>query len=332
MKTRKALQSDLERMLEIEESAIPGYGYLFENKDFYFDGIQNQGEMILALKDDIPVGMGQYSLLPDGSGWLEILRVHKDFQHQGAGRAIYKRYMELAEKTDAPYIAMFTGRKNIASKSLAEKNNFKLAAAHFEYSLDLSDKSEISDDSFHLIQDAKEAEQLIQKESNSWGRFMGLNRTYFHMGTPLYQWLTKKKMVYLTDNCGEIVFDKLLIRKIKEMNPELDITVIVRGGKVLNDATMEDAQMTGLSEIVEVIGNGDDVAGTILSRVSPECLEIMEQADVILAKGQGNFESLHGCGKNIYYLFLCKCDWFMRKFHAKRFQGMFVNEKRIEFL
>lgn len=196
MKTRKALQSDLERMLEIEESAIPGYGYLFENKDFYFDGIQNQGEMILALKDDIPVGMGQYSLLPDGSGWLEILRVHKDFQHQGAGRAIYKRYMELAEKTDAPYIAMFTGRKNIASKSLAEKNNFKLVAAHFEYSLDLSDKSEISDDSFHLIQDAKEAEQLIQKESNSWGSFMGLNRTYFHMGTPLYQWLTKKKMVY----------------------------------------------------------------------------------------------------------------------------------------
>lgn len=141
-----------------------------------------------------------------------------------------------------------------------------------------------------------------------------------------------KHLVYLLDNCGEIVLDKLLIRLLKVLYPNLKITAVVRGGEVVNDATMEDAQMTGLSEIVEVIGNGDDVAGTILSRVSPECLEIMEQADVILAKGQGNFESLHGCGKNIYYLFLCKCDWFMRKFHAKRFQGMFVNEKRIEFL
>lgn len=138
-------------------------------------------------------------------------------------------------------------------------------------------------------------------------------------------------MVYLLDNCGEIVLDKLLIRLLQVLYPNLKITAVVRGGEVVNDATMEDARMTGLTEIVDVIGNGDDVAGTILSRVSPECLQIIEQADVILAKGQGNFESLHGCGKNVYYLFLCKCDWFMRKFQAERFQGMFVNERRIPY-
>ena len=58
---------------------------MWKNKEFYFDGIQNQGEMILAIEEELPVGMGQYSVLPDGSGWLEILRVHKDYQRKGAG-------------------------------------------------------------------------------------------------------------------------------------------------------------------------------------------------------------------------------------------------------
>ena len=70
-------------------------------------------------------------------------------------------------------------------------------------------------------------------------------------------------------------------------------------------------------------------AGTILSRISPELRQKIEEADLLLAKGQGNFESMYGCGKNVYYLFLCKCDWFIKKFRAERLQGMFVNEHRI---
>lgn len=140
-----------------------------------------------------------------------------------------------------------------------------------------------------------------------------------------------ENVVYLLDNCGEIVLDKLVIQILKKRFPRAHITAIVRGSEVINDATMEDAVMTGLTNVTEVIGNGDDVAGTILSRVSAEAREKIEKADVIIAKGQGNFESLYGCGKNVYYLFLCKCDWFMRKFHADRFQGMFVNEYRITF-
>lgn len=138
-----------------------------------------------------------------------------------------------------------------------------------------------------------------------------------------------KRLVYLLDNCGEIVLDKLVIRLLKEKYPDVQITAVVRGGEVVNDATMEDAVMTGLTEETEVIGNGDDVAGTILERLSEEASEKVEQADLILAKGQGNFESLQGCGKNIYYLFLCKCDWFMQKFQVERYHGMFVNERRV---
>ncbi|MBS4979326.1 MAG: DUF89 family protein [Clostridiales bacterium] len=136
-------------------------------------------------------------------------------------------------------------------------------------------------------------------------------------------------LVYLTDNCGEIVLDKLVIRILKERFPKLDIQVIVRGFPAANDATIEDAKMCGLTEFIPVIGNGNDVGGTWLPHISKESLSLIKNADVIISKGQGNFETLHGCALNIYYLFLCKCEWFMRMFQAEKFQGMFVNEKRI---
>ena len=138
-----------------------------------------------------------------------------------------------------------------------------------------------------------------------------------------------RSLVYLTDNCGEIVLDKLVIRILKECFPKLDIQVIVRGFPAANDATIEDAKMCGLTELVSVIGNGNDVGGTWLPHISKESLSLIKNADVIISKGQGNFETLHGCGLNIYYLFLCKCEWFMRMFQAEKFQGMFVNENRI---
>lgn len=138
-----------------------------------------------------------------------------------------------------------------------------------------------------------------------------------------------RSLVYLTDNCGEIVLDKLVIRVLKERFPDLNIQVIVRGFPAGNDATMEDALMCGLADLAPVIGNGSDVGGTWLPHISKESRSLIENADVIISKGQGNFETLHGCGLNIYYLFLCKCEWFMRMFQAEKFQGMFVNENRI---
>ena len=204
MKTRKAALSDLKRMLEIEESAISGYGYLEENKNFYFDQTQNQGEMILALKEDLPVGMGQYSILPDGSGWLEILRVHQDFQHQGAGSAIYQRYLQLAEETSAPSVAMFTGRRNIASKSLAEKNGFELTCAQLEYKLPLQNINVAHDHSFKCIHDPNIAKELLNNMDQKWDDFTGINRTYFHINDQLIDYLVKKEMVY-SDGTNTVV-------------------------------------------------------------------------------------------------------------------------------
>ena len=135
-------------------------------------------------------------------------------------------------------------------------------------------------------------------------------------------------VVYITDNCGEIVLDKIAIQMLKKTFPNIRVTALVRGLPAGNDATMEDAEFCGLTDIVPVLGNGSDVGGTWFHGISTHARELLQSADVILAKGQGNYETMHGCGLNIYYLFLCKCDWFQQLFHAKLLQGMFINEKR----
>ena len=137
-----------------------------------------------------------------------------------------------------------------------------------------------------------------------------------------------ENVVYITDNCGEIVLDKIAIQILKKIFPNIRITALVRGLPAGNDATMEDAEFCGLTDVVPVLGNGNDVGGTWLHGISTHARELLYNADVIIAKGQGNYETLHGCGLIIYCLFLCKCDWFQQLFHAKLLQGMFINEKR----
>lgn len=139
-----------------------------------------------------------------------------------------------------------------------------------------------------------------------------------------------ERLVLLTDNCGEIVADKLLVTILKERYPQLDITVIVRGMPVLNDASMQDAQEVGLTGIVKVMGNGNGVAGTQIELLSVEARRLLLDADVVIAKGQGNFETLYGCGRNVYYLFLCKCAWFSKRFGQERLRGVFVNEAQLQ--
>ena len=138
-----------------------------------------------------------------------------------------------------------------------------------------------------------------------------------------------KKLIFLTDNCGEIVLDKLLLETIAKVYPHLECTIIVRGEPVLNDATMEDALQVGIEACGKVIPNGTNIAGTYIPWISAEARQVMEEADMLISKGQGNFESLHGCGLNIYYLFLCKCQWFMERFGLPQYSGVFINEKEL---
>lgn len=137
------------------------------------------------------------------------------------------------------------------------------------------------------------------------------------------------KLVYLTDNCGEIVLDKLFIRFIQERYPLLQIHVIVRGKDVINDATMNDAREVGLTELVPCIGNGNGAAGAVIKRFDQEARQLLSDADIVISKGQGNFEGLFGEGLNPYYFFMCKCELFIRRFGLKQYESVFIKEERI---
>lgn len=130
----------------------------------------------------------------------------------------------------------------------------------------------------------------------------------------------------ITDNCGEIVLDKLFLEQLHKSFPKLKINVLVRGGEVLNDATEEDAKYVGIDKVGEVISNGLPIAGTIYELLPAAAKAIMDNADVILAKGQGNYESLCGQGKHIFYSFLCKCELFTNRFHVPKLTGIFMEE------
>lgn len=137
-----------------------------------------------------------------------------------------------------------------------------------------------------------------------------------------------KSLVYLGDNAGEIVFDKIFIKKIAQQYPHIKITFVTREKPISSDVTEEDAYYVGIDQYASIVNNGTDIAGTDLFEVSEQFKELFNQADVIISKGQGNFETLTGCGRNIYYLFLCKCDVFMKMLKVEKFTSMFRGEQQ----
>ena len=109
-------------------------------------------------------------------------------------------------------------------------------------------------------------------------------------------------------NAGdEIALDKLLVRRMRAENPEAEIFFGVRGEPIVNDALEEDALLVGMDEEARIVSNGDRSQGTVLSRVSGEFRAVYEAADVIVSKGQANFESLSEEKGNIYFLMMVKC-------------------------
>ena len=136
-----------------------------------------------------------------------------------------------------------------------------------------------------------------------------------------------KSFLLLCDNCGEIVLDKLLLEQLSLRFPQLKFYAMVRGGSILNDVTEEDAKYVGLDQAAEIVSNGAPVGGTIYSLLPEEARSVLDGADVILSKGQGNYESLSGRGYHVFYALLCKCDLFTSRFDVPRLTGIFVEEK-----
>jgi uncharacterized protein with ATP-grasp and redox domains len=130
-------------------------------------------------------------------------------------------------------------------------------------------------------------------------------------------------ILFLADNAGELVFDRLLL----ELLPRQKITVAVKGGPAINDALRADATAAGLDGLVAVMDTGTDGAGIVIEACSPEFQRRFARADLIIAKGQANFESLDGCGQNIFFLFKVKCPVVSR--HIGQAVGSLVLHRNV---
>ena len=145
-------------------------------------------------------------------------------------------------------------------------------------------------------------------------------------GSFLRECASASTFLLICDNCGEIVLDRLFLEQLKKRFPQLAVKIFVRGKEVLNDATMEDAVYTGLDRMGELLAGGEAVAGVVYDMLPEDLKAVLDGADVILAKGQGNYETLSGQGRHVFYAFLCKCDLFVNRFQVPRLTGMFVEE------
>ncbi len=118
-----------------------------------------------------------------------------------------------------------------------------------------------------------------------------------------------ERILYLGDNCGEAVLDRLLI----ELLPTDRVVFAVRGKPILNDITPVEVPQVGIDQICRVIDNGHDAPGTILHECSPEFRAVFDRADMIISKGQGNFETLQNCPRDIFFLMKVKCEVVARE-------------------
>lgn len=143
-----------------------------------------------------------------------------------------------------------------------------------------------------------------------------------------------RSILYVADNCGEILTDKLLIETVNTIYPRKTVSVVVRNKPALNDVTRKEALAVGMDSVAEIIENGMDgpVPGTILSRCSPELNRRFRQADLIISKGGGNFDTLSEespdvCA-NVSFLLLSKCVPFMRYFDVDMHDLILFNAVR----
>lgn len=130
----------------------------------------------------------------------------------------------------------------------------------------------------------------------------------------------------IADNCGEIVLDRMMCSRLQQCFPQITVYVLVRGRAVLNDAMEADALTAGFRK-EQIVSNGNGASGTVLKLLSRQAEELVRNASVILAKGQGNYETLSGIHRRMYYAFLCKCPLFMDRFHAEHLKGLFRMEQ-----
>ena len=221
------------------------------------------------------------------------------------GREIYRIVKGITGKED-PYKEIKKRSNNLALslyprlKEKIESSDDKLLAA-----VELAIAGNVIDYGVKNSLDIdKEIEKILAKDFAGYRKGSKCNFDYQEFKDALNK---AGSVLYLGDNAGEIVFDKLLIEELIKISSDIKIVYVVRDKPVINDVLIEDAVSCGLDRIVDVISSGCDAPGTILDLCSKDFLELYKNAELVISKGQGNFETLADGNREIFFLFKVKC-------------------------
>ena len=192
--------SDMEQALLVEQAAMPHYTYLQSAWHYYQT---TPGRLVCALQGDTMVGIGRFSVLPDGSGWLECLRVMPQYQGQGAGKQIYGEWLRLAEGYRCPSIAMYTNTGNRRSAGLAGRFGLTTTATHRGYGINTPKGVAYSGD-FAPV-DWQQACRLLLPLGQAYGSYFCLNRTFYRVNQANICHFADRGFVYHEPSSGSTV-------------------------------------------------------------------------------------------------------------------------------
>ena len=230
----------------------------------------------------------------------------------GVHRAIFGGGIDYSAEKLAFNSAVLKMEEELFSSAMASPDPVAAAlslAAAANY-IDFARLSDLNEDSLSYVMQAASRARADGRTLALFKRRLGRART----------------LLYIHDNCGEIVFDKIFIRVMGRLYPQIAFTSLVRGGPIINDVTAEDAAYVGLNLYSRVVGSGVAIPGTYLKEVSEETLALLKNSDMIISKGLGNLETLYGEGYDIFHVFMCKCGHIAARFGCDRWAPAFVHE------
>lgn len=196
--TRPFQKEDLSRCLAIEERTAPKNRYFADVADYF---TTTRGELTVALADGEPAGFGKLTVLFDGSAWLELLRVHPDFQRRGMGMAIYRRYLAQIRELGCSRAAMYTGVRNVASAALAEKNGLHRGREFKGMTLEVAKAPKGKAAGLSLVPDKDRAAFLLEPCRQAFGDIMCINHTFYQMNEGTYGGFVSQGWLYEGQGC-----------------------------------------------------------------------------------------------------------------------------------
>jgi GNAT superfamily N-acetyltransferase len=200
---RKARQEDKEKVFWVESLSTPNLSYLPHVWDMFIN--DKEGDWSVEEIDGEVVACGKYSILPDGSAWLETLRVIPERHGLGLGKRFYEHWLRLSKGKGVKIMRMYTGVNNFVSAGLARRYGLSLAQTFHGVKMKCAPIELELDTDFQEIKDPEVATELLMSLSEKWGCWMVMNRTYYRWSPELCRWLTEKRMVYMDEGTRSVI-------------------------------------------------------------------------------------------------------------------------------